>query len=157
MKNKYIKVRSELKPTGIVKCIKRNAKTGEIISTNIYENLICNTWKNVTAARYAGDGNACDITYGAVGTDNTTPVSTDTTLGAELARKTVIASSSANVVTIIVFFGASDGNGTLEEFGLFGQGASASADSGEMVNHVLISETKTSVETLTFEVDITIN
>lgn len=60
------------------------------------------------------------------------------------------------VVTVKGFFGAADANGALEEMGLFGEAASATPDSGTLFNHAAISETKSSSETLTISITITI-
>jgi len=136
----------------------RDAVTGEIKRVSEYDNLIVNVCKNMIAQRLAGDGNGCNITYGAVGTNATAPAAGNTTLGTENARNAVTTiSDSANVVNATTFFGASEANATLTEFGLFGEAATGSADSGTMVNHTAISETKTSSETLTIESVLTIS
>jgi len=123
-----------------------------------YTNLVVTVGKEMIAKRLAGDGNDCNITYVAVGTDNTAPDPSDTTLGAELARKAVTSiSRSGTSVVVRGFFGASEANGTLAELGLFGESASATPDSGTLFNRALISETKTSSETLSIECQIDIS
>ena len=152
-----MKIESKIEITGIHKFIFRDAKTGKILRQKVYKNLIMNVGKNMVANRLAGTGNSCDITYGAVGTSAAAPAADDTTLGTELDRVAVTAiSASGSIVNVVCFFGASDGNGTLTEFGHFGEAATGAADSGTILNHVVISETKTSAETLTIESSITI-
>jgi len=151
-----INIREGLRMSGRHRFIFRDAVTGEIKWVNEYDNLITNTCFSMIADRLSGGGNDCNITYSAVGTGTTAPTITDTTLETELARKTIVSASySTNIVSISSFFGASEANGTLAEFALFGEAASATVDTGTMINHAAISETKTSSETLTIETTIT--
>lgn len=147
-----------LKISGEHTFIFRDRETRAILRRKTYKNLVVSVGKYMIAQRLAGGSNDCNITYGAVGTDSTTPTVTDTTLGAEIERKAITSGSYAdNVVTIVTFFGASEANGTLREFGLFGEDATSTPDSGTMFCRSLISETKTTSETLTVESRITIS
>ncbi len=122
-----------------------------------YDNIILTTCKNMMADRLAQTGNDCNITYGAVGTDGTAPIIGNTTLGAELDRSIVVSiSSSGSIVSIRTFFGAAEAVGTIAEFGLFGEAASGTIDTGTMINHTLVSEVKAANETLTIDSTITI-
>ena len=142
---------------GLHKFIFQDAIIGQIKWEHGYYNLITTACKTMIAARLVGGSDDTDITYGAVGTGAGTPAIGDTTLFTELARKLLAGiSSSGTVISATTFFGASDGNGTLTNFGLFGNGATGSADSGTLVNIVTITETKTSSETMTIESKITI-
>jgi len=133
-----------------------NVETGESRFAT-YDNLVVTAGKNMIAKRLAGGANDCDITYIAVGTDATAPDIADTTLGTELDRNTLTSIAAAGTaVTVKGFFGAADANGALEEMGLFGEAASATPDSGTLFNHAAISETKSSSETLTISITITI-
>ena len=73
-------------------------KTGKIKRKSKYNNLIVTVCKTMIAKRLAGEGNDCNITYGAVGTNATAPAASDTTLGTELARK-VVASLANNSIS----------------------------------------------------------
>ena len=138
--------------------IKRNAETGKIISKNEYDNLICTACKNMIAAELVAGAGSHNITYGTVGTNTAAPSAADTTLGTEIDRVALSSiSATGAVVTARAYFGPADGNGVLKEYGLFGAAATAAADSGTMINHVVISETKTATETLTVESVITIS
>lgn len=138
----------------------RDARSGRIISQDVHENLIVTTGKVAVAARFAGDtskANRNEITFGAVGTGTNSPALSDTTLQTEFFRK-VLATRSflSNVATLRLFLSTSEGNTTLKEFGLFGEDASATPDSGTLFNRVKIDRTKTSSNTLTIESRITI-
>ena len=91
-------------------------------------NIIVTVGRATFAQRLANDTTYTGIiNYGALGTDNTAVTNADTTLGTELARKLVTTISNVtNTVLILVFFGAAEENGTLTEFGLFGEAASGS-------------------------------
>ena len=155
-KTKKVKIEEKLKGfSGSLKFTFRDVKTGKIKRTSEYKNVFVTVAKNMIAQRLAGSGNDCNITYGAVGTNVAAPIAGSTTLGTELDRDVLAGSSSSgNVVSVTVFFGASAANGTLTEFGLFGEAASAAADSGTMINHAVITETKTSAETMAIEIAI---
>ena len=159
MKNKKINLTPEKigNIKGVHRFIKRDVKTNEIVSDNTYENLIPTVCLNMIADRLVGGSNNTDITYGAVGTGAGTPAIGDTTLSTENARNLLAGISvSGSVITATTFFGAAEANATLTNFGLFGNGATGSADSGTMITIVSITETKTSSETLTVESQITI-
>ena len=137
---------------GLHRFILRDALTGKIKHEMEYYNVITNALKTAEATSFAAN-----ITYSALGTGAGTPAATDTTLFTELTRKLVVdSSSSGSIISISSFFGASEGNGVLTEFGMFGFAATGTPDSGTMVNHVNIVETKSSAETLTIESSITI-
>ena len=156
MKNK---INEQTKMTGLIRVIKENVITG-VKTIQIYKNVICTVGKTAIGRRLINTAlktNEGMITYGATGTGNTTPAATDIKLTTEISRKQIASSYyTANVITIRTFFNTSNSNGNIEEFGLFGEDATSTTDSGTMFNHVLISLTKTSSETLTVECEITI-
>ena len=135
----------------------RDVETNIVLRSTQYSNAITLLGLNMLAKRIAQTGNDCNITYGAVGTGAfPASPSASTTLVTELARKLVTTiSASGSVASIRTFFGASAANGTLKEFGLFGEAATAAADSGTMFNHAQITEVKSPSETLTIESTIT--
>ncbi|MDO8715330.1 MAG: hypothetical protein Q7J73_00710 [Dehalococcoidales bacterium] len=143
--------------TGCIRLIFCDVNTGaERIAE--YQNVVTAVCKNMIARRLAGEANTCDITYIAVGTGAGVPGVADTILFTELERNlnTSISAGGA-IVTITGFFGASEAIGVLTEVGAFGEGATAAADSGVLINHATIAETKSSSETLTVEIILTIN
>jgi hypothetical protein len=97
------------------------------------------------------------ITYGAVGTGTTTPGVSDVKLGTEYFRK-ILATSAyvSNKATYRLYLTTSEGNTTLKEYGLFGEDATGTPDSGTLFEHVAINRIKTSGITLTIESSINI-
>ena len=148
-----------IKATGKVKCKLENTLTGQV-TIKEYNNTVVTCGKVAIARRLGNLGtytNEGRITYGATGTGTTTPAITDIKLTTELTRKLISSSSiSGNIAIIRAFFNTTESNGALKEFGLFGEAATGSADSGTMFNHVLIDIVKTVADTLTFEIQITI-
>jgi len=152
---------NQLTIKGRVRLIFEDVKTGEIEISEWIENIIPTVGRTAIARRLRNvrtKSNEGIVTYGAVGTGSSTPANSDIKLATELIRKTIASSSNAdNVVTFRIFFTTSEANGTLTEFGLFGEDASVSADSGTLFERVLFSKTKTSAKTLTIESQITIS
>ncbi len=148
--------------TGIVRCTLIDVRTGKK-EIKEFKNLITNAGKVAISRRIVGIdqiSNEGKGTYGATGTDDTTPLVTDIALGTELARK--LKSSSSYVAgtrksKFRVAFTTSESNGTLKEFGMFGEGASGAADTGTLFEHANIDIVKDNSKTLIIEVIITVN
>lgn len=137
-------------PRGQIKLTLRNVKTGKVI-VEYYKNLVTTAGKESIADGLRGNtsNNKGIITYCALGTDATAPVLGNTDLGAELARKLISVRTVANnIATFETFFTTSEANGSLREAGLFGDDASATADSGTLFCHAAINREKTSNDTL---------
>lgn len=132
----------------------------KIVRVSTYENLIVTTGKIAVARGLAGDlsvANPGEITFAAVGTGTNAPAISDTTLQTEFFRKILsLRSFSANKAILQMFMTTAEGNANLREFGLFGEAASATPDSGTLFNRVNITEDKTSATTLTIEAEITV-
>lgn len=146
--------------TGRVTLTLTDVKTGKK-DVQIVDNLVVNAGKSAIAARLAGDvavANRGEITFGAVGTGVTAPAAGDVALETETFRK-ILAQRSffGNVATLRMFLNTAEGNGTLTEFGLFGEAASGVADSGTLFNRVNINRVKTVANTLTIEVALTLS
>lgn len=132
----------------------RDVVTGEERQGGVYENQICLNGCAVLAALLNGEGPALGL-YGAVGTGSAIPSFGDTQLAAEYARVALAASSRAsNVTSLEFFFLTSQANTTITECGAF-LTATATANSGQLLSHALISETKNDTETMTIEVAVT--
>lgn len=137
----------------------RDAKTGKLKSQDLIKNTFCTVGKNSIADALRGTetGTKGIITWCAVGTDSTAPTAADTALGTEIFRKLVsVRSVSANVATFQTFFTTAEANGTLREAGLFGDDASATANSGTLFSKLAINRTKSTSDTLTLTWSITI-
>lgn len=121
------------------------------------KNLFVTAGKNSIASALVGTTNKGVITYCATGTGATAPAAGNTTLVTELFRKLIsVRSVSANVATFQTFFTTEESNGSLTEFGLFGDLASATADSGTLYCRTLASRVKTSADTLTLSWAVTV-
>ena len=139
---------------GIWRVRYRDPVTGREWPGDEYRNVICQNGKNVLAAWLDGEAPALGPIYGAVGTGTAAPTSSDVQLQTELARVALAVSSrSTNVVLLDFFFTTSEGNGTLTEAGCFLQ-AGSGANTGQLLSHVAISETKTASVTMTLEFSI---
>ena len=101
-----------------------------------------------------------NITHGAIGTGTTTPTTSDTQLGTEIARVPVTYSAdNQNSIAAIQFFfpDATLPNDTYSEFGTFVDATNTGA-SGQMFNHALfaVPYAKVAGVDITVEVDFTI-
>lgn len=129
-----------------------------LVREHSVKNIIVTTGRAVVAQRLANDTTYTGIiNYGALGSNATTPVNGNTTLGTEVFRKTVAsASDTDNIAFIDFFYSKSDTNGTYEEFGTFIDGT-GSADTGQMFTHALTGGwTKTASESMTVSCQYTI-
>ncbi len=150
-------VKENMGTKGVLEFTLRDAETNKIVRVNNYKNIMTTAYFTMIGARLVGGSDDTDITYGAVGTGSGTLAISDTTLWTEEARGTLAGrTNSSGVITLTAYFGAGVANETLTEFGWFGNGATGSADSGTLMNHAIISETKTSSETLTVQGVLTI-
>lgn len=156
-------------------CLSDVHMTGEIIDTIHYKdgrvekrvghNLVVNNFLKLVMSLLKGETGYKGIQYWAVGSgasswDNSMPSpSIDSTkLTAELGRVAITAgeikfltpeyemsSVPTNIIQITHTFGPSDCNGVWREFGIFGGNATATKDSGLMINkrhHAIITKTE---------------
>lgn len=148
----YLEMPEIVQPAGYVGLYIHDAKTGQLKSLDLFKNMFVTAGKVAIADRIRGEDKG-EITYCAVGTSNTAPDLTDTQLGAELARKLISVREqnpgAANASDFTTFFNTSEANGNIEELGLFGDGATATADSGTLFARTLKSRVKTSNDTMT--------
>lgn len=101
------------------------------------------------------------VNFSALGTGTTTPAITDTTLDAEVYRRSIASATRAsNVGYITAFYDPTEVSGTFFEHALFIDGSSV-VDSGELISRVLISAptgiVKTTSNTLTIDYTLTLN
>ena len=157
-------INTEIKITGKVRAILRDARTGVIThDTGWCKNLITDAGRVAILRRLGNEStysNEGMITYGAVGSGAVAPTVADTTMEAEMERK-LVAVTTVGLLTLTVetFYTTSEANGTITQFALFGEAATAVADTGTMFEHVSFSGsfTKTVLETLTVESQITLS
>ena len=107
-----------LKATGRLK-IELFGDDGKLKDSREIDNLVVTVGKDFIASRMVGTA-ANVMSHMAVGTDNTSPVAGDTTLGAEVGRVALTSgSASGSVATYAATFGAGTGTGALVEAGIF--------------------------------------
>jgi len=125
------------------------------------KNILPTAGRTVVAQWLVGD-NTTDAddgaNYGSLGSGSTTPANGNTQLNTETYRKaTSSGTNSANVAYLSNFYTATEVTGTFEEAGWHLSGT-ASANTGDLLSHFLTGTiTKTSVETLTIESQITVS
>ncbi len=106
-------------------------KFGNIKLNKNYPNLVVNSGKAYIAQRMASNS-ATIMTSIAVGTSNTSPANTNTSLGNEIDRINLTSTTvTSNTVTYVATFGVGDGVGELRESGIFN---SSAANSGTMLS-----------------------
>lgn len=153
--NIYIQIPEIVKPVGCVALYLNDAKTGKLKAFDYFKNMFVTSGKVSLAKLMRGitANNQGQITYCAVGTSSVAPVLSDTQLGNEIARKLISTrdenAGAANANDYTTFFNTSEANGTLEEFALFGDDASATLESGTMFCKTLRHRDKTTNDTLT--------
>lgn len=99
-----------------------DAITGELLHSEAYTNVITLYASTQIIRSFRGNGLPIGVTHIGIGTDGTTPIATDTALGAEVLRAvpTSQVEYSATEIGFKLFVSASQVNGsTLREIGLF--------------------------------------
>lgn len=114
---------------------------GAWVRMRLKENMVVDTGLTYIADRMK-DNSTPIISHIGVGTDNTPVTPSDTTLGAEIARKAFDDLDAVdNQVICESIFGTGEAVGTWEEVAVFND-----ASAGTMLNRINITYTKTSAE-----------
>ena len=132
---------------------------GNIVGQKVYDNIVVNVAKNLFAGRINGEVVYTGaINYLALGTGSNTPASTDTTLQTEIARKAPQAGQTRtnNQVSFEFYFAPTEAIGNLKEVGAFIDGT-ASADTGALFDRAAIDVAKTSLNSLTVTLLVTVS
>ncbi len=130
---------------------------GNIIDVKRMKNLITNVGLNMMRDGLYGPGGAQDLEIKilGIGSDNTAPLVTDTTLGTETFRKARTSQSKPGTgqQTYVQYIDPTEAIGVIEEFGWFAGAAAlvGTPNSGIMVSRVLYSRVKTALESLQIE------
>lgn len=137
----------------------RDARTGKITKQIKAHNLAVDVGLESFAARHAGVDTPANVkgaaTYCGVGTGEDAPAAGDIKLQTEIFRKQIsVRSYTGKVARFRTFFSTSEANDALKEVGLFGDAASATADSGTLFCRLAINKTKTEAETLTLDWEV---
>jgi hypothetical protein len=133
-----------------------NGKYGRVVFET--PNLVPDVGRSVIAQRLAGTTTYTGtVNKVALGTSTSSPTNSDTQLGAEVYRNNIASYTySNNIAYLTGFFTAVETSGTYAECGLFIDGT-ASANTGQIFSHALISVTKSSSQTLTIDWVVTIS
>jgi len=136
--------------------------TGEILRSWDKKNLTPDVMLQALAAQTAGTNttNLGDNLFITLGTNNTAPIASNTTLGTETERKAVSDQSRTSTTgKITVFFNSSEISGTYEEIGLFSDGlaltASITVNTGVLNSRVIDTIVIGAGENLTVTFNIT--
>lgn len=140
-----------------------DAKTGKVMDERVYQNLVVDTCSTLIAGLMKGAMSG--VQYFAVGSGSSSwqneslpsPSATDAKLLSETYRKAITSNdisfidssneestTPTNRLQIKVTFNENEANGELRELGIFGGNATATKDSGYMLNrkiHALIYKT----------------
>lgn len=151
---------SDVKLKGIITITERDAKSGNVLSINKYENLTTTKLHTALADVLSGDYSATAhvIGYLAVGTSDTAANAADTALGAQVgANKAYVVGSLHNDTTATkaeaTFFFDSDESTyyeTWKEVGLY------AANGTDLLTHTVLDPTKTFNATKTMTVNYVI-
>lgn len=97
------------------------------------------------------------IKYAELGSNGAAVSNADVGMGTSVYRNAIASRTNAsNIVYATAFFNATETSGTYAEAGIFSDGT-ASAGTGVLISHVLISVTKTTLQTLTIDWTLTIS
>lgn len=146
-------------PSGVIRMILRDGKTGKIKKITDVKNMFVTAGKNSLADSLRGttSDNKGIITYCALGTSVVAPALADTGLTTEIFRKLIsVRTVSNNIATFTTFFTTAEGNGTIREVALFGDDASGTANTGTLFCKAAVNRTKSSADTLTLVWAVTI-
>ena len=136
-------------------------RAGEVVFCSDWQdNLITDVGIGAILRRFGNKATVANegiITYGAVGSGAAAVDVGDTTMQSEIFRKLVgVSTVTGTTILFEVYFTNSEANDTITKWALFGEDATAAADSGTMFEHIAfaVQFTKTSAEDLTVEVEI---
>ena len=153
-----MEIKNTLSIKGKLICTIRDVDTGRIKRQHQYRNLIPTVGRTMIADNLTNSSPdvVMRVTHVALGSSGTAVANGDTTLGTEVYRNAIASeTNSSNIAYFTGFYDATETSGTYAEAGLFSAGT-ASADTGTLLSHVLISITKSTSETLTIDWTITI-
>jgi hypothetical protein len=146
---------------GEVRYILEDVTTGKKEISPWMKNLVVDSGKSAILNNLGGDlidtSKRGYITYGAVATGTVTISASSTTLDTEIERQLVSkASVTGTELTIRVFYTTGQANGTITNFGWFGEDATGVSDSGTLFNKIAVTIEKTNGKTLTIEQKFTL-
>ena len=130
----------EIKGRGRLRAI--DPQTGlQVYCSPWTDNLILTCGKELICRMLIDEaGYDTGLTWTAIGTDNTAPILSDTTLGTEVKRLAITHKArTGNKINLSTFFSKANSSYAIEEAGEFGHDASSAPDSGTPLTHFLVS------------------
>lgn len=113
------------------------ASKKELVFRNRKHNLFVSLGKYLVIDFLIGETRT-GLTYHALGTIGNTPLVTDTVLGMEASRNSITSKTrSGTSMVMSTFFSAALSTFYIRECGLFGNGATSTANSGTLFTHYL--------------------
>ena len=139
-----------LKIFGELEWVLENEVTGEI-QRGKSKNLLVDGGRGVLADFLRGE-TVSGVNYFAVGSGTNAPAGDDTRLQTEVGRVSISSTrqNPALAAELTAFATTAQLNGAHREVGLFGNGASAAANSGTLFSRALAEINKTNQQSLTF-------
>ncbi len=151
----YLQIPDNLHIKGGINIFINDALTGLLKEHDFIKNMFVTTGKNSIAAVLRGTANKGVVTYCATGTSSVAPALSNTQLGTELARKLIAtrepSDSADNASIFTTFYNTTESIGTIRELGLFGDLATATANSGTLYARAATNRVKSASDTLTIE------
>lgn len=144
---------------GIYNFTVRDAKTGRVLRSYRYSNLVPTVGRTMIANNLTSGSptNVMKVTHCALGSNATAPANADTQLGTEVYRNAIASlTNAANIAYATGFFSAAETSGTYAEAGIFSNGT-GTANSGVLLSHVSVSITKSTSVTLTLDWTLTLS
>jgi len=142
---------------GVWRFTLEDVKTGKK-EVKYYHNIIPTVGRTLIANNLtdAAPDNDMLISHAALGTDDTTVLEADTTLGTETYRNAIASmTNSNNIAYATAYYNQTECNGTYKEAGIFCDGAGG-ADTGILLSHVNIDVTKSNTQKLTVDWTLTL-
>ena len=136
-----------------------DAETGTLLRRVETHNLVVTAGLNLIRDLLRGAAGVTGLNYFAYGTGTTAAAAGNTTLQTEVGRDNYTQTSIVDgKLTIKYYLASTAGNGnTISEAGLFGNGATATANSGTLfARAVFAGEAKTSAQAWTFTWEVTV-
>lgn len=143
-----------IKVKGHVKITVRN-EDGSIAQVQEVDNTVVTVGRAVIANAMWNPSAAPRVTYVELGTGTNAPAAGDTALQTPTYRNALASGNNvSNVVSLTGFFSLTETSGTFREAGLFIAG-SLTIGTGTLLSRVAINITKSTIQTMTVEWEIT--
>lgn len=141
----------------LTEAVRRAVSDGLCKHENTVHNIIV-TQSKVLVAMFLNNEVVTGLDYHAIGLGATNPLSSDTLLAIEVARKTITSMErSSTSIVLSTYYTAAQSTYNIKEGGIFCNGSSATLNSGTLFSHFLQSEDNSAgLNDLTFQYEFRI-